>query len=318
MEVVPLTSFEESLFSIGNQFYHDKHPFHRRMYLGKLSRHEIRGWVANRFYYQIRIPIKDSIILSKADDIELRKEWIHRITDHDGDAQNKGGIKLWLELADAVGLSQEEVEEQKFLTAKAKAAVGRYVEFVSSHPLFDCIASSLTELFAVDIHQSRLDSWVRHYPWVKKEGYRYFQNRVVLAPKDVRWTLNFIKEYAINDDLRERTRNALFYKCHLLWDLIAAIEEEFSPEIYAWQPYCPEPAQLTWEVFPISYIRTLLENEEGVKLASSVLIDKLQGKLTRWEIIHDLKKMFPDANGNKIKISATILLNQMFEAGHLI
>ena len=44
--------------------YHDKHPFHRHMNTGQLNEEQLRGWVANRFYYQRNIPIKDAAILS--------------------------------------------------------------------------------------------------------------------------------------------------------------------------------------------------------------------------------------------------------------
>src|ERR1700747_2328383 len=40
--------------------YHDQHPFHRKMNEGKLSPWQIRGWVANRFYYQENIPRHDA------------------------------------------------------------------------------------------------------------------------------------------------------------------------------------------------------------------------------------------------------------------
>ena len=42
--------FEEALRAHAKH-YHHQHPFHRRMNDGQSSREEIRGWVANRFYY---------------------------------------------------------------------------------------------------------------------------------------------------------------------------------------------------------------------------------------------------------------------------
>ena len=44
----------------------------------------MRGWVANRFYYQIAIPIKDAAVLSNCPDREVRRGWVQRILDHDG------------------------------------------------------------------------------------------------------------------------------------------------------------------------------------------------------------------------------------------
>ena len=39
--------------------YHVHHPFNVMLSSGKASREQVRGWVANRFYYQVNIPIKD-------------------------------------------------------------------------------------------------------------------------------------------------------------------------------------------------------------------------------------------------------------------
>ena len=77
-------SFVEKLRAIGVRGYHDKHPFHVFMNEGRLSPEALRGWVANRFYYQQNIPIKDAAILANCSVREVRRVWIHRILDHDG------------------------------------------------------------------------------------------------------------------------------------------------------------------------------------------------------------------------------------------
>ena len=60
--------------------------------------------MANRFYYQINIPVKDAAILANCDDREVRRNWVQRILDHDGYGDDPGGIDSWLRLAEAVGL----------------------------------------------------------------------------------------------------------------------------------------------------------------------------------------------------------------------
>ncbi len=77
-------TFVEKLRAIGARAYHDKHPFHVAMNEGHLSPEALRGWVANRFYYQRNIPLKDAAILSNCPVREVRRVWIHRILDHDG------------------------------------------------------------------------------------------------------------------------------------------------------------------------------------------------------------------------------------------
>ena len=95
--------FEQQLRDRGRA-YHIHHPFNVMLNTGRASREQIRGWVANRFYYQINIPIKDAAILANCDDRAVRRNWVQRILDHDGYGEDPGGIESWLRLAEAVGL----------------------------------------------------------------------------------------------------------------------------------------------------------------------------------------------------------------------
>ena len=107
--------FVENLRVIGARAYHDKHPFHVAMNEGRLSREALRGWVANRFYYQRNIPIKDAAILANCPVREVRRLWIHRILDHDGNAEKEGGIEAWLRLGEACGVSRTDLLEVRIL-----------------------------------------------------------------------------------------------------------------------------------------------------------------------------------------------------------
>ena len=67
--------------------YHIHHPFNVALNSGRCTRSRSSGWVANRFYYQISIPIKDAAILVQLPDREQRRGWVQRILDHDGERQ---------------------------------------------------------------------------------------------------------------------------------------------------------------------------------------------------------------------------------------
>ena len=59
--------FERRLREAGRA-YHIHHPFNLMLNGGKATPEQIRGWVANRFYYQINIPVKDAAILANCDE----------------------------------------------------------------------------------------------------------------------------------------------------------------------------------------------------------------------------------------------------------
>jgi coenzyme PQQ biosynthesis protein PqqD len=149
--------FEDALRAHAKH-YHHQHPFHRRMNDGGSSREEIRGWVANRFYYQANIPRKDGAILSSCPDREVRRRWVQRIIDHDGTTEGTGGIESWLRLGEAVGLTREEIEDERHLLPGVRFAVDAYVTFTRTRPWVEAVASSLTELFAPDLMADRLAS----------------------------------------------------------------------------------------------------------------------------------------------------------------
>ena len=168
----------ETLLRGKSTSYHIHHPFHVMMAEGKLNAAQLRGWVANRFYYQISIPLKDAAILSNCDDREIRREWILRILDHDGFELNglkdEGGIEAWIHLGQAVGLSRDDVTSLRYVAPASRFAVDAYVNFARRQPWQEAVASSLTELFAPHIHQQRIDTWPEKYPWVDATGLQYF------------------------------------------------------------------------------------------------------------------------------------------------
>jgi len=101
--------FEQRLRDKGRA-YHIHHPFNVMLNTGRAEPEQIRGWVANRFYYQVSIPVKDAAILANCDDRSVRRNWVQRILDHDGYGDDPGGIESWIRLAESVGLRRAEVE----------------------------------------------------------------------------------------------------------------------------------------------------------------------------------------------------------------
>ncbi len=228
----PLTAQQllDRLRDEGARRYHDSHPFHVRMHEGRLSRAELQLWVANRYYYQTRIPIKDALILSKAEDPAFRRMWIRRIQDHDGvddpDAPGgarPGGLAHWLALAVAVGLDREAVASCAGVLPGVRFACDGYVELVRSSPLVVAVASSLTEFFAPDLMSRRIEAWEKHYPWVAREGLAYFRGRVTRARRDSQEAVAFVQAHATTSQLQEACVAALVRKTEVLWHLLDCV-----------------------------------------------------------------------------------------------
>ncbi|WP_159706914.1 pyrroloquinoline-quinone synthase PqqC [Arthrobacter sp. 18067] len=218
---------EEALRAHAKQ-YHSEHSFHRRMNEGQSSPEEIRGWVANRFYYQANIPRKDGAILSNCPDSEVRRRWVQRVIDHDGTSEGTGGIESWLRLGEAVGLTRKEVEDSRHLLPGVRFAVDAYVTFARTRPWVEAVASSLTELFAPNLMAERLAAFERHYTWISPEGLAYFRARITQAPRDSDHGLEVVRKHCVTHETQAAAMAALSFKCDVLWSMLDAMEQGFG------------------------------------------------------------------------------------------
>jgi pyrroloquinoline-quinone synthase len=223
--------FELKLRESGKS-YHIHHPFNVMLNSGRATPEQIRGWVANRYYYQIAIPIKDAAVLSNCPDPQVRRGWVQRILDHDGfelgGVKDAGGIEAWLRLAQAVGLSRDEVQDLRHVTPAVRFAVDAYVNFARRAPWREAVCSSLTELFAPEIHKQRLATWPEHYTWIEPEGLSYFRNRISQARRDVEQGLEITLSHFTTRALQERALEVLQFKLDILWALNDAMALKYG------------------------------------------------------------------------------------------
>ncbi|QJD88018.1 pyrroloquinoline-quinone synthase PqqC [Cohnella herbarum] len=222
--------FTTKLRQVGEERYHDKHPYHVAMHEGKLSPAQLQAWIANRFYYQKNIPIKDALVLSKLPSREDRREWIQRIIDHDGREGSEGGIEAWIRLGEAAGIPREEMLDERRVLPAVRFAVDAYVNFCRLEPWPIAVASSLTELFAPSLVSKRIAIFEQLYPWIRPEGLAYFQARLHQAPRDADHGLSLVLRECKDRRDQEQAISALRFKCDVLWALLDALSLAFPGE----------------------------------------------------------------------------------------
>jgi pyrroloquinoline-quinone synthase len=221
----PLTpeALEAALRAIGAERYHDLHPFHDLLHDGKLSKGQVQAWALNRYVYQAAIPRKDASLIGRCEDRDLRREWLHRVADHDGSGDDKGGIERWLVLTDALGLDRDYVISQEGALPATKFAVEAYVHFVREKSIVEAVASSLTELFAPSIHKRRIAGMLEHYEFIDEKVVAYFRRRLDQAPKDAGFALDYVKRNARTVDEQQGALAALRFKTDVLWVQLDAL-----------------------------------------------------------------------------------------------
>ena len=224
MTLLTPDQLEARLRQIGAERYHNRHPFHRKLHDGLLTKQQVQAWALNRYYYQARIPAKDATLLARLPTAELRREWRRRIEDHDGTEPGTGGVARWLVLTDGLGLDRDYVESTDGLLPATRFAVDAYVNFVRDQSILAAIASSLTELFSPTIISERVSGMLRHYDFISEETLAYFTPRLTQAPRDSDFALAYVRENARTPEQQREVLGALEFKCSVLWSMLDALD----------------------------------------------------------------------------------------------
>ena len=205
---------EAALRQIGAERYHSLHPFHRKRHGGQCTIDQVRAWALNRYCYQAIIPQKDAALMARCEDRELRREWLHRITDHDGLDGN------------------EALPATRFATEA-------YLHWVSEKSLLEAVASSLTELFAPKLHEERISGMLEHYDFINDRVVAYFRKRLDQAPRDAAFALDYVRRNARTVEQQQAALRALTFKTEVLWAQLDALwlaYVEGMPAPGAWKP----------------------------------------------------------------------------------
>jgi pyrroloquinoline-quinone synthase len=220
-------SFEARLRQIGEERYHDRHPFHARLHGGQCTMGQVQAWVLNRYYYQSRIPMKDAALIGRCDDGTLRREWRRRLEEHDGSGSNPGGLDRWLKLAEGVGLDRDYVVSCEGVLPATRFAVDAYVRFVTEKSLLEAVGSSLTELFAPKIHRERIAGLLQHYAFANEQTIAYFRQRLGEAPEDAGFGLAYVLDHARSRAEQGAVVRALIFKTDVLWAQLDALDHAY-------------------------------------------------------------------------------------------
>jgi pyrroloquinoline-quinone synthase len=192
-----------------------------------MTKGQVQAWALNRYCYQDAVPRKDAALMARADNRELRREWIHRIHDHDGLGDEQGGIERWLILTDGLGLDRAYVMSKEGALPATRFAVEAYVHYVAEQPLTVAVASSLTELFAPKIHRERIAGMLENYSFISDDVMAYFKRRLSQAPRDADFALDYIKRHAQSRAEQDACVNAVKFKCNVLWAQLDALHHAY-------------------------------------------------------------------------------------------
>jgi len=98
-----------------------------------------------------------------------------------------------------------------------------------------------TELFAPDLHKTRIAALLEHYPFANDKTLAYFRTRLVQAPADVAFGLDYVLRHAQRRDQQEACLAALRFKTDVLWAQLDALHHAYvTPALIPPGAFVPE------------------------------------------------------------------------------
>ena len=126
------------------------------------------------------------------------------------------------------GSARDEVPDLRHVVPGVRFAVDAYVNFARRAPWQEAVCSSLTELFAPEIHKQRLATWPEHYPWIEPEGLAVLpQSREPGAPRRRAGAGDHARPLHTRA-LQERALEVLQFKLDILWAMNDAMARRYG------------------------------------------------------------------------------------------
>lgn len=217
----------EALNELGSRLYHHLHPFHHLLRSGSATKLQVQAWALNRYYYQLIIPQKDAVIISRSSSPDFRRAWVQRILDHDGYSDYVGGINEWLTLTGALQLDPTYVKSTQGVLQGCRSAVDSYLTFVSERSFVEAVATSLTELFASKLVKDRAADMILKYDFISAESLIYFSKRPERSIRDSEFVLNYLDSLGLSEQLLSTVLFSVEWKCSMLWQFLDALQMEY-------------------------------------------------------------------------------------------
>lgn len=141
-----------------------EHPFYRAWSAGELELERLRDYARQYYHFERAFPRFLSAIHARTESPAVRQLLLDNLWDEEHGERNHAA--LWLEFAEALGLSREEVEGSE-AHARTRALVEHYAEAAARAP----VAEALAALFAYEA-QAPAVAWEKIKGLAERYGLR--------------------------------------------------------------------------------------------------------------------------------------------------
>jgi pyrroloquinoline-quinone synthase len=216
-----------SLNSLGAEMSLLKHPFYQEWTAGTLGVERLRNYAIQYYRHVAAFPRYLSALHSRCEDLETRQALLENLIDEERGVENHA--ELWLEFAQALGLSREQVLTAEPLPA-ANALVATFEHLARDLPL----AAGLSALYVyesqvAEVATAKIDGLRRFYGIgdgqgvAPSDGVKFFTVHRDADPDHAQAVAGMIQRNEMGEGDRAVALDAGRTALNAVWDLLDSL-----------------------------------------------------------------------------------------------
>lgn len=196
------------------------HPFYLAWTRGELSKEALTDYAQQYYHHVAAFPTYLSAVHAKCDDQPTRKEILKNLIDEE--AGNPNHPELWLQFAESLGLSRDNVRA----TAKqpeTAALIETFRAVCGEEPTADGLAA----LYAYEsqiptVSGSKIDGLKKHYGFENPRGYEYFSVHVEADREHAAAEREMLSQH-VTDENASSVSASVDRVLNALWNLLSGV-----------------------------------------------------------------------------------------------
>ncbi len=196
------------------------HPFYLAWTRGELSKEALKDYARQYYHHVAAFPTYLSALHAKCEDQPMRKQILANLIDEEAGEPNHP--ELWLQFADALGTSSDEVR-----AAEKQGETTALIETFRNVCGNGMTAEGLGALYAYEsqipaVSESKIDGLKKHYGFDDAKSYEYFSVHVE-ADKEHSAAERAMLESHVNDRNAASVQASVDRVLDALWEMLSGV-----------------------------------------------------------------------------------------------
>jgi pyrroloquinoline-quinone synthase len=207
--------FINTFFEVNRQDHNRPlHPWDELFRNGKCSREQLQGWGKERYYFTKQVPIKEYSILYNCPHTDVRRKWLPKAIEEEGEdligKPGKAHPEYWLDVCAGMGMDREFVRNSEPLYG-VKFAVDSFANAAFKTSWILGVAVSEGDDTAKAMIRD-LETFRKHYQWVPDEALTFYKLHADVDQEHGLLRKEILQKYADTKELQEACINAQLMK----------------------------------------------------------------------------------------------------------